>query len=211
MFKWLFGERGVVHRTHVNDETAASAIADHLIEMGYLKYVPLAQRDAVRGDLVRHLRDGHLDARHDWYSDARDRRGYSADAEDLAEGDVGGTIKRMREVLRAEGVPITRVADHPEDADGAYSVEIDGRHHVVWTMDDAEHDGDAWDLATRHLLDIVNQLLRDAGSPEHLYSIYGGHHGRVILLTDEMHAYLSSLGPAIDARWMPVSAEQVHG
>jgi hypothetical protein len=201
MFRGLFGFGRP--RTRLNDEASATAIADRLIEMGYLKFVPPDDRPAVREDMIRSLRDGYVDSKWNRHCDARDRRGYEADAEDLAEGGIGATIKRMRDTLRAEGVqPLASIHDHLEDEDDGYRVEIDGVTHVIWTPED---DGqDAWLLATRRLLQIVNELLVKAGSQEHLYGVYGGHDGRVILLTCEMHAYLRSLGNAIDRRWIPV-------
>lgn len=206
MLSWLFGgERKP--RVRRNDEARAAATADRLIDMGYLKFVPPDDHPVVRADMIESLRDGVLDAKHDWHGDARDGRGYDADAEDLAEGKVGATILRMADALRAEGVAIGSVADHPEDDEGGYEVVIDGARHVIWT--EADDGQDAWNLATRRLLEIVSALLREAGSDERLFGVYGGHKGRAVLLTREMHAYLTSLGPAIDPRWMPTCPHRV--
>jgi hypothetical protein len=201
MFRGLFGFGRP--RTRLNDEASATDIADRLIGMGYLKFVAPGDHPLVRHDLVEALRDGYVDSKWDRHCDARDRRGYEADAEDLAEGGLGAAILRMRDVLRIEGVgPLMSIHDHLEDEDDGYRVEIDGVTHVVWKPED---DGqDSWMMATRRLLEIVNALLAKAGSTEHLYGVYGGHDGRVILMTCEMHAYLRSLGPSIDRKWMPV-------
>jgi hypothetical protein len=200
MFTRLFGWGRT--RARRNDEANAAAMADRLIDMGYLKYLPTAERDVARGELVESLRDGCLDTKRNRHGDARDRRGYAADAEDLAEGRIGETIMRMSPVLRAEGVTIDRALDLPDDDDDGYHLEIDGVVHVIFTRTDQGQN--AWMLGTRRLLEIVDDLLVRAGSAERLYGVYGGHDGRVLLLTCEMHAYLRSLGDAICRKWMPV-------
>ena len=188
-------------RAHRNDEACACAAADRLIEMGYLKFCPPGERELARAEMVESLRDGRLDTRHDRHGDTRCRRNYDADAEDLADGGVGATIRRMRGVLRAEGVSIDRVVDLFDDDDDGYHLEIDGKTYVIFRHDDEGQN--AWVLATRRLLEIVDALLIEAGSAERLYGAYAGHRGRVIFMTCEMHAYLRSLGDAIDCKWMP--------
>ena len=188
-------------RAHRNDEACATAAADRLIGMGYLKFCPPGERERARAEIIESLRDGRIDSRHDRHGDTRCRRGYDADAEDLADGRVGKTIGRMRGVLRAEGVPINDVVDLYDDDDDGYHVEIDGKTYVIFRHDDEGQN--AWTLATRRLLEIVDAMLIEAGSAERLYGAYGGHSGRVHFMTCEMHAYLRSLGDAIDGKWMP--------
>jgi hypothetical protein len=53
------------------------------------------------------------------------------------------------------------------------------------------------------LLEIVNELLGEAGSEERLYGIYGGNEGRVALLTGGMYRLLHSPGLKLDPRWVP--------
>ena len=200
MFTRLFGWGRL--RTRRNDEACAAAMADRLIELGYLKYLPPAEHELARSEMIEALRDGCVDTK--WrnrHGDARDRRGYSADAEDLAEGQVGATILRMAPVLRAEGVTIDRAVDLFDDDDDGYHLEIDGTVHVIFTRTDQGQNG--WMLATRRLLEIVDAMLIRAGSAERLYGVYGAHDGRVVLLTCEMHAYLRSLGDSICRKWMP--------
>jgi hypothetical protein len=182
----------------------AEPIVDRLIEMGYLKFVPASKRADVRRQLVKTATRRYLDS--DWndYGVAADLRGYPADNEHLAEGEVGKTILLMRKVLEQEGVKLDNAAD--DFGNQKYEVVINGQRHLIYK---GNGDGDSWALALKRLLEIVNGLLEEAGSEERLYAIYGGNDGRVILLTPEMQDYLESIGDVLDHDWMPRREEEV--
>ena len=200
--------------TSTYDRADAEAIVDRLVDMGFLKFVPDDQKAEVRQQLVKTAVEGYLDTEWDEDCVAADLRGYPADNENLAEGDVGVTILLMKPVLEQEGVKLDSVEDEfggsdAESEDEGYQVIINGEPHVIYDSE-AVASTDIWSLALKRLLEIVNGLLEDAGSGERLYGMYGGNDGRVILLTPEMHDYIESMGDVFDPDWMPYSVESIE-
>jgi hypothetical protein len=86
--------------------------------------------------------------------------------------------------------------------DDRYEVVVNGRRHLIFDAGTLQ-DGNSWAVAAKRLLEIVNELLGDAGSEERLYGIYGGNEGRVVLLTGGMYRLLHSPGLKLDPRWVP--------
>jgi hypothetical protein len=175
--------------------------------MDYLKFVPESQKAEVRWQLIESATKRYLES--EWNDEciAADLRGYPADNENLAEGDVGKTILLMKPILEQEGVKLDSVED--DFGEERYQVVINGEPHLIYESE-AVTRKDIWALALKRLLEIVNGLLEEAGSTERLYAIYGGNDGRVILLTPEMHDYIKSLGEVLDSGWMPYSAESIE-
>jgi len=182
----------------------AQNVVDRLEQMGYLKFVAEPQKAEVRRQLVETVTKRYLDA--DWDDEciAADLRGYPADNEDLAEGQVGATILLMKSVLEKEGVKLDTVVD--DFGDEKYEVVINGQRHLIY---DGDGGNDSWTVALKRLLEITNGLLEQAGSAERLYAIYGGNDGRVVLLTEEMMDYIESIGDVLDHDWMPRRVEEV--
>jgi len=178
----------------------AETAVDRLIAMGYLKYVPPSEVTGIRGQLIGTLRRGYLDSEWDRRCVSGDRRGYPADGEDLAEGWLGESLLLMKDVLQKEGVTLQSVEDDPQD--DRYEVVVNGRRHLIFDAGTLKP-GNSWAVAAKRLLEIVNELLGEAGSEERLYGIYGGNEGRVVLLTGGMYQLLHSPGLKLDSWWMP--------
>jgi hypothetical protein len=169
--------------------------------------VPQSQREAVKHQLLSSMEHGIIDS--DWDEDcaSSDRRGYSADSEELAEGQVGQTLLQMKDVLRQEGVLLNSVED--EFAEDHYDVVINGERFRIDDTPAQTSQDQSWAISTKRLLEIVNQLLKRAGSTERLYDIYGGNDGRVILLTEDMHQLLGR-APWIHRKWMPYAPDTIE-
>jgi hypothetical protein len=180
-----------------------------LIGMGFLKFVPEDQRPEVRDQLLFAFNNYDIiESKFDDDLVSTDRRSYPADTEDLAEEGIGEHILRLKGVLAAEGVTLHSVADHAENFD--YRVTVNGETYLIY--DDYIYNHSVVNgIAQKRFLEIVDALLRDAGSDERLYAIYGGNEGRVIFLTEEMFNFLKFGIPKdyIDMRWMPCSAEEI--
>lgn len=179
--------------------------ADHLIKLGYLKFIPEAEHALAKSEMLTSLGKNYLATAWDDDFVSRDRRSYPADGEEAAEGGLGTIIRLMEPVLRQEGVELTQVEDN--FADDAYYVVVDGDRQLVYTTEKAEL-SNAWGIATKRLLEIVNGLLEKAGSAERLYAIYGGNEGRVILLTPEMYDFLKESD--LEAEWLPITASEIN-
>ena len=185
----------------------AEKVVDRLIGMGYLRFVPESQRADLRLQLVGTVATNYLDSEWNEACVSADNRGYPADNEDLAEGQVGATILLMKPVLAQEGVKLDTVVD--DFGDEKYEVVINGQRHLIYDSE-ALASANIWSVALKRLLEIVNGLLEEAGSSERLYGVYGGNDGRVMLLTPEMYDFIESLGDVLDSGSMPYSAESVE-
>jgi hypothetical protein len=190
----------------LNMDTAERA-TERLIELGYMKYVSPSDIPAIRDELIGTLRRGYLDSEWDAECVSRDRRGYPADSEELAEGRMGEFLLLMKDVLQTEGVRLQPVEDEIDDQH--YDLLVNGERHPVYDIDILEN-GWIWGAATKRLLEIVNKLLKRAGSKERLYGIYSCNDARVILLTEEMYALLHNPALKIDARWMPYPPDVIR-
>jgi hypothetical protein len=198
--KWL-GVESAPYRLPALDQTEAERVVDRLIGMGFLKFVAEPQKAEVRRQLIETATNRYLDSDWDDQCVAADLRSYPADAEDLAEGQVGATMLLMKPVLEKEGVKLGSVVD--DFGDEKYEVVVNGQRHLIY-----ESGQDSWTLGLKRLLEITNGLLEEAGSAERLYAVYGGHEGRVMLLTEEMLGYLESHADVLDHGWMPRRSEE---
>jgi hypothetical protein len=178
-----------------------------LIELGYLKYVSPAEIPAIREEMLGTLRRGYLESAWDEKCMSRDRRGYPADSEELAEGRLGEFLLLMKDVLRQEGVRLQSVEDDPQD--DRYEVLVNGLRQLIYDAD-ALKNGEIWAVAAKRLLEIVNDLLTQAGSQERLYGVYGGNDASVLLLTAEMYRLLHSPELKIDPGWMPYPPDAIR-
>lgn|GEM_PF-1422326 len=199
--QWLGIKEPPPFRIPTLDQAEAERAVDRLIDMGFLKFVAEPQKAAVRRQLIETARNRYLDS--DWDDEcvAADLRSYPADAEDLAEGQVGATMLLMKPVLEREGVKLESVVD--DFGDEKYELVVNGKPHLIY-----EKGQDSWTLGLKRLLEISNGLLEKAGSAERLYAVYGGNEGRVMLLTPEMLDYIESIGDVLDHGWMPRRSEE---
>lgn len=195
------------HKPPVSAEVAEPAV-DELIELGFLKFVTASEVPELRKRLVESVQRRYLDT--GWDEDdgvSADQRSYFADGEELAEGNVGVCIREMASVLEREAVELNTVED--DFGEERYRVVINGKPHLIYDRTgDPEQDG--WTTAHKRLLEIVNSLLKDAGSQERAYALYcGGNEGLVMLLTPEMHEYIRGRNELFDQQWMPRSADEI--
>jgi hypothetical protein len=200
IFDWLR------RRTPKSAEFDFHAVFDRLAELGFMKYVHPQNYAAVREQIMAAMEQGYLEGEWDENCVSSDRRSYPADSEDLAEGQIPETILLMKDVLEREGVRFTRV--ETGDVENVYEVFVDDECFLVDDYTSAPGARN-WALATRRLLEIVNELLRRAESDERLFGIYGGNDGQAILLTPELHDYIGTL-PFIDKDWMPYRPEDIN-
>jgi hypothetical protein len=185
------------------------AIVHELIELGFLKFTPKSSRETVRQQLIESVRDKYLES--DWDDDcvSADRRSYSADAEDLAEGDIGNSLRQMSEVLSQEGVVLESVKDSFTDEHKRYEVTVNGVSHLIHDLNEIAVE-DTWLVSFVRFVEIVNSLLTGAGSSERLFGLYGGNDARVIFLTEAMHQLIRENTDIFDEGWMPMTQDEIR-
>jgi hypothetical protein len=129
-----------------------------------------------------------------------------ADAEDLAEGGIGGFIRKVEPFLTAQGVKLPDIRD--EVSERGYVVRVDEVSHKIYDASDLQRDttgkepGVIWGLAMTRGFAIVDHLLEAAGSPERLYAVNGGNDLFAFFLTPELHRIIVS-HPDADSKGGP--------
>lgn len=184
---------------------AAERVAEQLIRLGYLKFVPEPQLGVARQELIESLANGVVSTDWDDSGVSRDRRLYPADAESLAEGQIGRLITSMKSVLTREGVDASIIEDDYQET--RYDVIVDGTRFFAWQP--ALRSGAAWAEAVRRTLEIVNELLEGVQSQERLYGVFWDNDCRVILLTRDMHSCIKASGLISDPREKPYSPSAI--
>lgn len=185
-----------------------SVIADEIIakldDLRYYKFVPRKQREEAKSKTKEHILNGIISSTFDSgiedESTSFDKRVYGADSEDLAEQGIRSVIGEMKTVLEKEGVIIKNI-DEVATEDGGYSVKVNNKVYEVFDKKNID-ESDDWSIALKALLDIVNELLVNAGSKERLYSIYSGNDSQVIFLTKEMHNLLYEYSSIFRSDWL---------
>ena len=113
---------------------------------------------------------------------------YMSDAEDLAEGFIDELLNEIEPFLMKEGVTIESYEQtHTGDT---YAIVVNHRKFSIWN-DEIDKDLDPWELATNRTFAIVNLFLREAGSNERIYSLYGGNDLFALFLTEEMYEVIN--------------------
>lgn len=191
----LFGQRRYARLRSVE------SLVDELCAHGYLRFTPEERRAEARCQLIESAYDGYLDTLWDEDGISLDRRGYPADAEDLADGGVGRTLRAMLPVLHAEGVRLESIEDDLSDT--GYRVLLDGVAAPIYDIPDNASQ-DEWLVSQCRLVGIVNHLLEEADSSERAFGLYcGGNDGRVLLLSRELHSLLLDRRQHFDEDWLP--------
>ena len=168
----------------------AGEIVDTLIHLHFFRFTATEDLNRAIENVRRNfLRRRKLDSTDERWCRSKDstgqwiirlhgmeRRIYSADAEDLAEGGVCDTIREMMPVLALEGIHIASCEDEglydEETQIGTYNVVLNGHRYPIL---DTRMEGHGWGAAHRRTIEITNDLLQDAGSDERLFGQASGN------------------------------------
>jgi hypothetical protein len=132
-----------------------------------------------------------------WYNEGV-RRAFYGDGEALAEWGVCDFVKRVQPLLSERGVPPLQCVQgewQPGAVD--YAVTVNGRSFRILDKRDVEQNP-AWTAATVRAFRMLETLLGEAGSPEHVYAVEGdvGLSSTGVFLTPEMAEVVNS-DPAV--------------
>jgi hypothetical protein len=132
-----------------------------------------------------------------WYNEGV-RRAFYGDGEALAEWGVCDFVRRLQPLLSERGVPPLDCAqDDWQPGAVGYTVIVNGRAFRI--LDERDHEQNpTWTAATVRAFRIVETLLREAGSADHVYAVEGdvGLSSTGVLLTPEMAGAINS-DPAV--------------
>ena len=166
-------------------------VIQNLKDKGYFKYVPSTELPHVLEQAAKNLKEKSLIG----FSDNPmkdpqylDYRMYDADAENLAEGDIGELLRKTKTVLENAGVEFSSVID--EITSNKYDLLIDNKRYSIFTGETI-NSPDSWEIAFLRLLEIINELLKNANSEERLYGMYGGNDGIIVFLTEDLYQFIT--------------------
>lgn len=203
----------MINRNYPSNE-GVNKILEKLDQLNYFKYVDKQSLERTKQKLSESLKQGELHAydnieQNDYQS--LEKRIYGADGQDLYDGFMHKVILNMKEVLSKVGLSIITASDEYSDDDLSHYLIINDKKYEVYRIDEKNdsYQGETyyWTLATKRLLEIINQLLENTDSKERLYYLLSGYGGMVILLTRELFEYIITL--PLDPLWIPIKQEEI--
>ena len=159
------------------------ALYEQLKPLGFLSHLDEEQMDWL-------MKVAEIDGI--WAHDAT-LRGYGAGGEWMAEGGICDFLALVEPYLRSQRVPRVECRQEFRDEDRAYLVTVNGRRYTIYTEQDF---GEVWlwAQASVRTFQIIEDLLREAGSPERIYALKGdiGYGGSCVFLTPKMAEVVNS-------------------
>ena len=153
----------------------STSFTTKLEELGYFNGLSPAATQGLKQEFDRKGWDALFEDSH---------RLFFADAENLAEGDVGKLLREASPFLTSQGVTLPAIED---DISGdGYVVKVGGIDFLIYDADELQGDF-FWALASVRGFGIINELLTAAGSKERAYAINGGNDLQLLFLTPELH------------------------
>ncbi|MGE5703113.1 MAG: hypothetical protein ACM32O_11325 [Clostridia bacterium] len=150
-----------------------ASLIDQLDAMGYYQYA--SQKNEI---IAESKRSGYI------FGDPVTNRAFFCDAENLAEGGVKTFLEDIDPALRLRKVVIKELRE--EFSEQGYFITINGIKYTIYTEKEFES-VDTWELSSIRTFSIINRLLKEAGSTERVYQLYGGNEQLAIFLTPEMY------------------------
>lgn len=129
---------------------------------------------------------------------------FFADAETLAEGGVGDFLSEVTPFLEEQGVKVPAI----EDNFGESYILMAGEEKIpIWAREESQRElagepGLCWGLSATRTVQILNDWLIEAGSPERAYGVNGGNDFAVFFLTFELYARIRQ-DPKASAEYGP--------
>lgn len=188
----------------INVKENTIEVVEKLAQLGFFKYVQTEKltivKEAVQQELSKDLslmslRSDNGDIRSinpglfEDVSVTIDKRCFHADAENIAELGANYIVASMKPLLIANGIQCNTLDTKKEN----------DKYYLIWDNDsfelfDTNSGEDSWQASSRNLLNIINQKLQAAGSPEKCYfRTPGGNDQDIVVLTDELYNYIQSL------------------
>jgi hypothetical protein len=144
-----------------------------------------------------------------WYNEGV-RRAFYGDGEALAEWGVCDFVGRVQPYLRRQGVPLLECVQG-EWKPGAveYTVTLNGSAFRILDVCDHEQNP-AWTAATVRAFQMIETLLGEAGSPEHVYAVEGdvGLGSTGVFLTPKMAKVVNG-DPAVPQEQRLLTVDQL--
>jgi hypothetical protein len=164
------------------------AIKDLLSQLDALGYFEYDDDEGRAWALEEALRTGV------WYNEGSSRVTWG-DAEAIAEWGACSFLTRISPIVERFGVPPITCEQPPlPPGPSDYSITVNGTPYFIYTMDPDLASNPLWVAAPARTFAIVEQLLREAGAREHIYTPRGeiAQSHSALFLTEEMHRLVNS-------------------
>jgi hypothetical protein len=155
---------------HVNKLKVGAITNNDLF--GVASYPPM--RNRVRG----------LPETADTLSHPATKRNHHVDAERLAEGGVLRFISQIEPFL-LDQLRLKELETGEETNTQGWIVTLCDEEQLIYSEEESSMD-DLWERATARTFELVNRVLKSAGSQERAYALYGGNDLEAVFLTHEM-------------------------
>lgn len=161
------------------DPEAILQLRAQLEPLGFYKYASDAD---IRWSIEDSISTGR------WYSEGTERATWG-DGEAIDEWGACAFLNRIAPMLASFGVPpYTCSQDDPAPGPTAYYITLNGTKHLIYPDGSPDSWEPLWASAPARTFALVEQLLRDAGSEEHIYTPRGeiAQENSAIFLTEAM-------------------------
>lgn len=166
------------------DQESLEQLFAQLEPLGYYKY---ATEEGISWALQETAETGR------WYSEGTERVTWG-DGEAIAEWGAWAFLQRVMPMLMQFGVPSytceqPSVPLQPEE----YTIKLNGIERLIFPKGDPDWEM-LWVTAPARTFALVEQLLREANSAEHIYTPKGeiGQESSAIFLTEEMYNLINT-------------------
>ncbi len=168
-----------------SDRTPLQGLVEQLDMLGFYRFV--------KSHRIKRLKALFLEKPSLWTLTRWTKRDYPADEERLAEGGVGALLEDLAPILEACGVKLGQIEEQC-GRDG-YSIAINHVVHELYNAEDVRAANEdqsivMWEKTTQRSFALINQLLRDQGCDERIYSFAGWNDHWAFILTEAMYATL---------------------
>lgn len=159
------------------DKAVINRLYDDLAPLGFFKYATAEEE--------RWARTGAAD--YGLWAQEGLGRIYVGDAEAIAEGGACDFLGRVEPFLQHEGVSALPCSQDWTPEAGEYVIQVNGRRFTMYSGPDFG-ENPLWVAAPARAFLLVEQLLNEAGSSEHIYTLRGqiAESNPAIFLTEEM-------------------------
>jgi hypothetical protein len=173
-------------------EITGQAVVDTLLALGYFKYVEKENSDTLKKevseafDLEKVISTVTLNRSP--YTPFCFKL-YNCDGEDLFE--YGGVVEKLKDIKPTFDklkIPLKWKDDWYSEDGRQHTINLNDKKYIAFKGE--PNDMQAWGLATKYFIEMINDQLSIHGTDERLFPIMAGNEGRAIFLTKSQYEFI---------------------
>ena len=182
-----------VSKQPIVSSITGQSFVDTLTELGYFKYTDIQNLDTLKKEIAS-VFDQHKVLTTVSYQkppfQSFCRRLYSCDGETLFElGGFEDYLKDIKPTFDKLNIPLVWKDDHFNGDATEHSIVINDKKYFPFKGD--PNDLQAWGIATKNFVEIINDQLTIHNSDERIYPILFNNDGHIIFLTEKQYHFVS--------------------